>query len=101
VHEGELGLRPAADDRHDAVTDAEAMHAVTRADDLARQFKSGDVGGAARWWRVPPRHLHQVRAVEPGGMHAHEQLAVPRDGVIVFAPLERPVDDRDGAHSAH
>ena len=54
--------------------------AVAVRDDLARELEPGDVGGRTGRRVVEAGALHQVGAVEPGAVHAHEDLARPGSG---------------------
>ena len=85
VHDRELRLAAAADDRHHALAEREALRpGAEPGHDLARELQAGDVLRRAGRRRVEPAPLHHVRAVEPGGAHAHEHLARARHRVGVL-----------------
>ena len=98
VHDGELGLAAAGDDRHHAVARLEAAGAAPAGDDLARELQARDVGGGARRRRIVPGELHHVGAVEPGGLHADQQLPVLGLRIRVFGDLDLAVADGGGTH---
>ena len=100
VHRRELGLATPAHDGHHSVTDREARHACADCGDGPGELHAGDVGRRSRRSRVQPSALHHVGAVEPGGTHGDEQLAVARDRVGVLAPFEPTIDDRHCVHDA-
>ena len=60
--------------------------AVAVRDDLAGELEAGDVGAATGRRRVEAGALHEVGAVEPGAVHAHEHLA--RTGLGIGAVLD-------------
>ena len=76
--DGQLGLRAAADDRHHALADREALGAGSERGHLAGELHAGDVLRRAGRRRVEPAPLHHVRAVQPGRVHPHEHLAGAR-----------------------
>ena len=98
VDDGELGLAAARDDRHHAVAGLEAPGAAAAGDDLAGQLEAGDVGGRARRRGVAAGELQHVGAVEPGGAHADEQLAVLGLGIGMLGDLDPAVADGGGSH---
>src|SRR5581483_2379325 len=101
VHNGELGLGPAADHGHHPVALGKGGDGVTDAHHLAGQLQAGDVGRAAGRRRIEPLHLDQVRVVEAGGTHANQQLALPRLGIGVVPDLDLVVDDGGRSHARH
>ena len=95
---GQLGLAAAGHDRHHAVAGLEAGDAGADADHLARQLQARDVLRRAGRRGIAPGQLHHVRAVEPGGLDADEQLAHLGDGIGVLLDDDRAVADGGGAH---
>ena len=61
----------------------------------------GMSGGEPPWSGVEACPLHQVRRVQPGRPHRHEQLGVTRHGVVPLLPAEPVVADDDGVHAGH
>src|SRR5205823_9165891 len=98
VHDRELCLSASADDRHYAVTFAEAVGTGTERGDLPRQLETGDVLRRAGRGRVQTAALKHVGAVQPGRPNAHEHLADPGGGVRVLGDMEIVIADRDRAH---
>ena len=100
VHDRELGLAAAGDDRHHAVAGLEASDAAAALDDLAGQLEAGDVRGRARRRGVVAGDLQHVGAVETGGADADEQLPVLGLGIWVLGDLYPAVANRGGTHAA-
>ena len=100
VHDRELGLGAAADDRHHARARLEAGRFRPERDDLARQLHPGDVLGIARRRRVQAALLHHVAAVQARRPHPHEHLFAERLGVGMLLDHDLLVADRGGAHGA-
>ena len=98
VHDRVLRLAASGDDRHHAVARLEAAGAAPAADDLARELQARDVGGRARWRGIMSGELHHVGAVEPGGLHANQQLPVLGLRIRVFGDLDLAVADGGGTH---
>ncbi len=98
VHDGELGLAAAGDDRHHAVAGLEAADGPAAIDHLARQLKPRDVLRRAGRRRVAPGQLEHVGPVEPRGLHADEQLPRLRARIGVLLDGDRPLADGGGAH---
>ena len=74
--------------------------AVAVRDHLARELEPGDVGGRTRRRLVEAGALHQVGAVEPGAVHAHEDLTGPRFGIGTFLDPHLLVGDHERAHGS-
>ena len=100
MHDRELGLAAAGDDRHHAVAGLEALHAGAALDDLARQLEPGDVLRRAGRRGIEALELQHVGAVEAGAVDADEQVGVAGDGVGVLLDGDRAVADGGGAHAA-
>ena len=100
VHDGQLGLRAAPDDRHHPVADREARDCRPDRHDLAGELEPGDVGRCVRRRGVQALALHHVGAVQPCGPHPYEELAVAGLGICVVAPEHGAVDDRCRVHRA-
>ena len=98
MHDGQLGLAAAADDRHHAVALGEALGARAARHDLAGELEPGDVGRRARRRRVVARALVHVGAVEPGGVHPDEHLAGAGLRVGVLGDDDLAVADGGRAH---
>ena len=98
VHGAQLALTAAADDRHHAVADGEALGARAERDDVAGELEPGDVGRRAGRSRVRAAALEHVGAVEAGGAHADEHLAVPGLGIGMVGDEHLAVADRGGTH---
>jgi hypothetical protein len=98
VHDGQLGLPAAADDRHHAVALGEALGSGPARRDLAGELEPGDVLRRPGRGRVAARALVDVGTVEPGRMHADEDLAGPWLGVRVLGHDDLSVADGGGAH---
>ena len=96
--EGQLGLGGAAHDGHHAVAHPEPLAAGARSDDDPGELHAGDVGGKPNRRRVQTCPLHEIGAVQPGGLHAHEQLARLRHGLRPFSDAHLSVIDHDCSH---
>ena len=101
VDEGQGGLRPAADDGHDPVAGGEERDLPPDRHHLAGELHAGDVGGPAgrRWIEAGP--LHQVRRIQSGRPHRHQELGVPGDRVVPLLPEQLAISDHDGVHAGH
>ena len=101
VDEGQGGLRPAADHGHDPVAGGEERDLPADGHHLAGELHARDVGGPAgrRWIEAGP--LHQVRRVDPGRPHRHQQLGVAGHRVVPLLPVQLAVPDHDGVHAGH
>ena len=98
VHDRVLRLAASGDDRHHAIAGLEAAGAAPAGDDLARELQARDVGGRARRRGIMPGELHHVGAVEPGGLHADQQLPVLGLRIRVFGDLDLAVANGGGTH---
>ena len=89
VRDQELGLAAPGHDAHHAITDLERSgHVGPEGVDLARVLQPGDVRGHSRRRGIEPARLHQVRPVQPAGMHPNPDLLSPRLGGRNVADLE-------------
>jgi hypothetical protein len=75
VNDRQLSLAAAPDHRHDAVALLEPPGALAERRDLPRELEAGDVGRRSGRRRIRALALEHVRPVDPGGAHAHQQLA--------------------------
>ena len=98
VHHGELGLPSAGDDRHHAIARLEAACPAPAGDDLARELQARDVLRSPRRRGIVAGELHHVGAVEPGGLHADQQLPVLGLWIRVLDDLDLAVADGGGTH---
>ena len=100
VHDRQLALPAAADDRHHAVADLEPPHPVADRDHLAGELEPRDVRRRAGRRRIAARELMHVGAVEAGGVHADQQLAGLRRGIWVLFDGDLAVANRGGTHGS-
>ena len=101
VDEGHGGLRPAAHDRHDPVAGGEERHLPAHRHHLAGELHARDVDGPPRWRRVEAGPLYQVRRIQAGRPHRHQQLGVAGDRVVPLLPVQLALPDHDGVHAGH
>jgi hypothetical protein len=94
-----LGLGAPAHDAEHPVADGMRPDALAERDDLARELEPRDVGRRARRRGVEPEALDQVRPVDPGSPHPHQDLARARHRRRALADLHRPVPGED--HRPH
>jgi hypothetical protein len=99
VHEAQLSLRAAADDRHHAVADLEAFGARAERRDLPCQLHPRDVLRRARRRRVEAAPLHHVRAVQPCRVHPYEHFPCARLRVRVLLDHDLLLANRRSAHA--
>src|SRR5205823_11944078 len=98
VHDGALALPAATDHRHLPVADREPGDAVAGPLHFAGELESRDVSGAPGRCGIEALPLHQVRAVDAGRPHGHQELALSRLRVGMLPPIERAVDDGYRTH---
>ena len=100
VDECQLGLSAAADHRHHALPLGETARAGAERGHLPGKLEAGYVLGLAGGRRIGPAPLQHVRAVQPRGAHAHQDLPVAGLRIGVLLDDESAVPDRHGAHGA-
>ena len=87
-YKGQLGLRSAADQRHDPVADGEPGDARPRRRPPPAISRPGTSCGHPGGRRVVARPLGDVRAVHSGRADRHDHLVVTRHGVRALLPME-------------
>ena len=98
VHDGELRLAAAADDRHHAITLGEPTGPGPARGDFAGELEARDVLRRAGRSGIPAEPLMHVGAVQAGGPDPHQHLAGARLGVGVLLDVELGVADGERAH---
>src|SRR5579875_2514139 len=101
VDHSPLGLAGARDQAHHPVTGAERGGPVPHRLDRPGALQAGLVGRDARWRRVAPGPLEQVRPVEPGRLHPDQQFVGLGDRSRALAPGEPALGDDDRSHMGH
>ena len=98
VHHGQLRLRPAADDRHHALAEREALGARPERRDLAGELHAGDVGRPSRRGGIETAQLRDVAPVQASRAHAHQHLAGAGDRIGMLLDAQLVLADGGGAH---
>ena len=101
VDERHGGLRPAAHDGHDPVAGSEERHLPAHRHHLTGELHARDVDGPPRRRRVEAGPLHQVRRIQSGRPHRHQELGVAGDRVVPLFPVQLALPDHDSVHAAH
>src|SRR5262245_31522509 len=74
AHDQQLSLCAATHETHDAIPDSPSRNARTDRFDIARVFKTGDVGGPSGRSCITPLALIDVRSVEAGSSNSDSNL---------------------------